>query len=233
MLAPGRGPWYAYCMATKKDPAALEAAHEAHRDLLRRMAEARVAFWRRAQVEGWAPSRPASLEKKTMPAPGPDDLPLAYRIEGASPGVWPDDARRTPEWVRWKRARDRVFADHGGLVVAVVQPRTLRHRGADLEEVWAEARIALLRGIDLYDVERTHPRTGKPLAPATYLYRWVWMGCCRGLKGFLAGLAEELRDEITLPTPERDEGDIEAAIADALDRAYSEGLDDPSDLGYP
>lgn len=215
-------------MATKKDPAALEAKHEAHRALLRWMADARVAFWRRAQAEGWTPARPASLEAKVKAAPGPADLPLAYRIEGASPGVWPQEARLTREWRGWKRARDRVFADHGGLVCAVVQPRTIRHRGADLEEVWAEARIALLRGIDLYDLDVLNPRTGRPLAPATYLYRWVWSGCLRGLKDFLAASGDAIQDETFSPTPDRDEGDIEDAIADALDRAY---LDGPTDLG--
>ena len=198
-----------------------ETAHEAHREILRDLAAARTAFWRRAQAEGWRPSCPESLARKKKLAPGPEDLPTCYRAEGASPGVWPPEAVRTVEWRRWKRSRDRAFSDHGGLVVDVVKKRTIRHAGADMEEVWAEARIALLRGIDLYDVDLLNPETGAPYAPVTYLYRWVKMGCGRGIAQWAKLTGTEHQDETYLPDGI---GTDEDRMVAALDAAYEEML---------
>lgn len=184
------------------------------------MIAARVAFWRRAAVEGWEPTREGA--RVTAPAVGGEGLPLAYRLEGASPGRWPKEAQATPEWRRWKRLRDRVYDDHGGLVVSIVQPRVARYPGADLEDAWTMARIQLLRGIDLYDPERPHPRTGEPLAPATYLGRWV-------LNGWQAGLRIWRRSQIdTSYTPLEEvlggsEGSVgEDSAIDLLDLSPSE-----------
>lgn len=147
--------------------------YETSRLALAEAVEARRAFWDEALKRGWEPS--PSTSRLTALAPGGDAYPLAFRLEGAGPGGWPEEVRRTAEWRRWKRARDAAFEVNGGLVAWLVSPK-VRGWGDDAEEAWSEARIGLLRGIDLWDPDVTHPKTGRPIRPGTYLGKWILQG---------------------------------------------------------
>lgn len=184
------------------------------------MGKARIRFWRRAQAEGWTPRERCAWRAV---APGPEDLPPGYRVSGACPGSWSPEAQRTPEWRAWRKARDLVYEDHGGLVVFFARAPTIRHRGADLEEVWQEARLNLLRGIDLWDPDRQHPTTGAPLCPATYLGRWIRKGISDGMRRWLGSQKNE-----ALASDDAEHegylGDPASDLADLIDAGSLEDL---------
>lgn len=159
-------------------------AREESRAALTAMCEARDAFWDRALCEEWEPGE-TDYRHIRKAWTGLPDLPDAYTLAGCNPGVWCEDAQRSPEMRKWRKARDLAWATNFGLVSMVckrkIAPRRngATHEDAYQEEIWAEARIGLLRGVDLWSPEATiEGADGKLRAPApsTYLSRWVLQG---------------------------------------------------------
>lgn len=211
-------------------------AREESRAALTAMCEARDVFWARALEEGWEPGETDYRHiRKAWTSWA--NLPDEYLLAGCNPGVWCAEAQRSPEFRKWRKARDLAWGVNFGLVSMIckrkIAPRRngATHEDAYQEEIWAEARIGLLRGVDLWSpdalIEGTDGAMRSP-APSTYLSRWVLQGAgktqTRARKD--ATRKEALAPDDFLCTPvEQDFWAAEDRMIEALDSLNYEPAD--------
>lgn len=196
-------------------------SRERSREALTTMVAARDAFYGKAMAEGW---QPLPCERRLVrecwtgvDVPGVVEA-RPYLLEGSQPGGWSAEAQRSPEWRAWKRARDGAINANWGLVAKIVIPRIPPRKRADehedeaQEDIWSEARIGLMRGIDLWSPEHL-------TSPATYLGRWILQGTRREI------IAQQKRNERIRPLIRRSSDDEDSSARESKARAW-----EPSDL---
>jgi len=200
---------------------------EESRAALQALCEARDVFWVLAYAEDWTPG--PSDYRHIRKAWSSYDLPDDFLLRGCNPGVWPAEAQRTPEMRKWRKARELAWAVNFGLVSMIckrkIAPRRngATHEDANQEDIWAEARIGLLRGVDLWSPDaliEDESGNERALALSTYLSRWVAQGAgktqARARKD--DDRKERLKPDDFLCTPvEQDFWAAEDRMIDALD----------------
>lgn len=183
---------------------------------------ARDEFWKCALDRGW---RPSGRSKRVREAFSHFDLPTEFRLTGAKPYSWSEEARNSPQWRKWVHLRSKVVTLNEGLIRIRIR-RYPAQTTEDREDLLQAGRMGAAHGVDLW--APSHSTT-----PATYIGRWIWHHTYNeALRQTQHGLADSPATSPTYLLGETHTEDLtnlaetEDAFIFALDLKYGENAPD-------